>query len=663
MPRLTDDAVRAYIDGRVSRTLTTTDSELRREREKALDFFYGRPMGNEIEGRAQVVSKDMMDTVEWMMPSLMRVFANSESVQFDPVGPEDEQLAKQETAYVSHVLWKENPGFILVHNWIKDALMQKVGYVKYWWDECEKVKFQQYAGLTDEQVLLTLQDLAGKGETEVVGQSQDEQGHWTIKVKTKTKYGKAKIENCSPDEVIVDSECRGDCKLSKLTGHFRKLTRGELVEMGYSKAEVSKLTSYNTHNNTSEKLARDSVNESVGSLEDNQDVEWASQELTLLECYTNLDVDGDGIAEMRRFLMPGEGILENEECDEIQFCSWTPLIIPHRHVGLSVYDIMEDLQRIKTALQRGLLDNVYFTMNDRKAYDKNLVDVSMLQINRPGGHVAVDGPPGMSIMAMPVNPMAGQLLPVIDYFDSVKESRTGVGKMTSGVDANVLAQSTAGAYTDAQSAANQRIEMIARIFAETGLASLYSSLHKLLSHHQDWQTRFKLRSEWVTVDPTEWEERANMTVSVGLGNANRQEVRQNLVFLGQAQQQAAQMPGLIQPINVYEMFTRMQSELGLEGANFITDPKSGEYKQFMDDRAKNQPQDPFIQGEQIKAQSTQQKAQIDAAVKTRGQDMEQATAIAELEVGAHVDIATAGIGAELKSRAAPQQSGNGSTIT
>lgn len=655
--KMTDDDIRAYIDSRISRTLSTSDSELRGERTKALDFYYGRPMGNEIEGRAQVVSKDMMDTIEWIMPSLMRVFAGKESVMFDPVGPEDEALAKQETAYVSHVLWKKNPGFILIHNWIKDALMQKVGYLKYWWEDAEKVKFDKYEKLSPEQLALLMQSLQEKGEVEIVEQQEDD-GLYTIKVRIKSKYGCLKIENIPPDETIVDSDCRSGIKQSKLAGHFRKLSRSELIEMGYSRQKVAELTSYQKQDNLTERLARDTVNESVG--DDNEDeLSWASVELTMLECFAYLDVDGDGIAELRKFLIPGEGILENDEVIDIQMESWTPLIIPHRHSGLSIYDIMEDLQRIKTALQRGLLDNVYFTMNDRKAYDKNTVDVSMLQINRPGGHVAVNGPPGMSIMSMPVAPMAAQLLPVIDYFDSVKESRTGVGKMTSGVDANVLAQSTKGAYLDAQSAANQRIEMIARIFAETGLASLYQSLHKMLSHHQDHVTQFKLKGDWITVNPAEWEDRTDLTVTVGLGNASRDEVRNNLIMMSQAQEKAAAMPGLIQPKNVYAMFAKMQEELGIAG-DFITDPSSPEYQQAV---SQPPPPDPYIQGEQMKAQTRMQEKQLDAMVKVRGQDMDQATEIAKIEVGANVDIAKAGIGAELKSRAAPNQGGNSSTIT
>lgn len=658
MPKLTDDEIRAYIDSRISKTLSTSDSELRGERTKALDFYYGRPMGNEIDGRAQVVSKDMMDTIEWIMPSLMRVFAGKESVQFDPVGPEDEQLAKQETAYVSHVLWKKNPGFILIHNWIKDALMQKVGYLTYWWDKSKKAKYQSYEGLTIEALTLLLQDLQQTGEVEIIEQSEEDSG-FTVKLRHTKEYGCLKIDNVPPDETIVDSECRSGVKSSKLAGRFRKISRSELMEMGYSRQKVDSLTSYQKQENLTERMARDTVNESVG--DDNEDeLSWASVELTLLECYAYLDVDGDGIAELRHFLIPGEGILENDECMDIQMESWTPLIIPHRHSGLSIYDIMEDLQRIKTALQRGLLDNVYFTMNDRKAYDKNTVDVSMLQINRPGGHVAVDGPPGMSIMSMPVTPMAGQLLPVIDYFDSVKESRTGVGKMTSGVDANVLAQSTKGAYQDAQSAANQRIEMIARIFAETGLASLYQSIHKMLAHHQDQPTQFKLKSDWITVTPSQWDDRTDLTVSVGLGNASRDEVRSNLVMLSQAQEKAKMGdPKLIQAKNIYGMFKAMQEELGVAG-DFITDPASPEYQQAA---SQPPPPDPYLQGEQIKAQSKAQEKQLDAMVKVRGQNMEQATEIAKLEVSSGIDLAKLGVGAELDARTAAQKGNGGSTIT
>jgi hypothetical protein len=264
----------------------------------------------------------------------------------------------------------------------------------------------------------------------------------------------------------------------------------------------------------------------------------------------------------------------------------------------------------------------------------------------------------MAIMPMPVNPMAGQLLPVIDYVAQTLEKRTGVGRMTSGVDADVLAQSTKGAYTDAKSAANQRIEQIARIFAETGLATLYSAVHRDLCRHQDQQTQFKLKDKWITVNPTEWRERANLTVSVGLGNSSRDEVRANLQMMALAQEKAGAVPGLIQPANVFELFKRMQTELGFEMANFITDPASPEYKKFTESQQGQK--DPFVQGEEIKAQANMAGKQLDAQVKREQMGQERDLTITQMELDAGVDLAKAGIGAEVAlARGAATAGGNG----
>jgi hypothetical protein len=653
VPKLTLDEQRAIIGERLSTTLTGSDSELRKDRETALDHYYGRPYGNEIEGRAQVVTKDLMDVIEWMMPSLLRIFATRDAVQFDPEGPEDEEQAKQETAYVSHVIWKKNAGFMLIYNWLKDGLMQKVGYVQHQWVDEEKVSFEPYTGLSEEQLQMVYADLQGRGEVSVEGQEQAEDGTWSVKFKVKTKYGCEKVDVVQPDEIIVDAQCRADVKSAKFVGRLREdLTNSDLMEMGYSRKELEELTDYVWK--TGEAQARDTVGETLGDEDKNSD--WATRKRRLLECYTYIDTDGDGVAELRHYLAGGNDFLENEEFPEIPFCSWTPIPIPHRHVGLSIDDTMEDQQRINTALNRGLLDNVYFTMNPRLVYDKNTVDVSMLQINRPGGHVANDGPPMSSMFPVPVNPMAGQLLPVIDYVAQTVEKRTGVGRMTSGVDADVLAQSTKGAYVDAKSAANQRIEQIARIFAETGLSQLFCAVHRDLNRHQDHATQFKLKEKWITTNPTEWRERTNMTVSVGLGNSSKDEIRSNLMLMGQGQQMAAQVPGLVQPQNVFNLFNRMAIELGFDQAGFITDPKSPEYQQFV--QGQQAPPNPLAEAEQIKGQTVLQKAQIEAQTKDKDRAQERDLTITELEVKSGVDLAKAGIGAEVAlARGAQQERG------
>jgi hypothetical protein len=653
MSKMLESEVRAILDSRLRAALTKQGSELSNDREQAMNFYFGRPMGNEQEGRAQVVSKDLMDTVEWIMPSLMRIFCTMEAVQFDPVGPEDEQLAKEETGYVRHVLWKKNAGFMLLYEWIKTFLLQKVGYVKYWWEDTEKVSFRRYTGLTDEGLTLLMQDLEEHGEVDVVEQEQDDNGTWSIKLKLTTEYGCAKVDGAPPEEVIVSADCKGSIKTAKFVGHLRTdLTRSDLIEMGYDKERVKKLTDYNWSLSLSEKIARDSVSESTQ--DSDADADWPSENIKLLEAYTYLDEDDDGVAELRCMLLSGNEVLEDEEAEEIQWCSATPIPVPFRHIGLSMYDIMEDLQRIHTALKRGLLDNVYFTNAPRLVYDSNTVDLATLQINRPGAHIANNGPAAGAVAPVIYQPIADRLLPIINYFDDVRDKRTGSSAMQTGADADVLAQSTKGAYMQAVGAANQRIEAIARIFAETGMADLYKSLHKLLVENQDWAEKFRLRNKWVEqkIPPTEWQQREHLTVAVGLGNAGAQEVRANLGLMAQAQEKAAMVPGIVQPRNVYALAKRMQTELGLENEDFFTDPESPEYAKWKSEQTP--PADPYVEGKKIDAQvktadiqARGQEKVIDLADKREDRAARRDQWITELEVGAAVDLAKPGIGAEV----------------
>lgn len=653
MAKLTDDEQRAIIAERLSESLAQ-HSELASDREKALDGYFGRPMGNEQEGRSQVVSKDLMDTVEWIMPSLMRVFCTQQAVKFDPVGPDDEEKAKQETGYVDHVFWKKNDGFMILYEWLKTLLIQKVGYVKYYWDESTKTRSQAFSGLTDEQLTLTLQTLEERGEVEITGKEQADDGTWSIQCRVSTEYGCAKVEGAPPEEVIVDRNCRGNIKKARFVGHLRKnVSRSELIEMGYDRKRVEALTSYVFARDMGTELARDTVGESAR--DDRGSSDWASEELTLLDCYTYIDVDDDGKAELRNYLLAGNEILENDEAVEVQWSSATAIPNPFRHIGLSLWDLVEDLQRIHTALDRGLLDNVYFTNAPRNLYDKNTVDLAALQINRPGANVGVDGPAAGAVVPITVQPIADRLLPVIDYFETKRETRTGVGRMSVGVDADVLAQSTKGAYMDAKGAANQRIEAIARIFAQTGLADLWGSLHGLLNRHQDWAEKFKLRNEWVETNPAEWDERASLTTAVGLGNSSKEEVRSNLALMAQAQEKAAMVPGIVQPKNVFALANRIQAELGFENEQFFTNPESPEYAQFM--QSQKPPADPYVEGKQIDAQTKLKEKQIESHDKSLDRAQERDLTITTLEVESGVDLAKAGIGAEVAAaRGATQAS-------
>jgi hypothetical protein len=661
MSKLGENELRALIEQRFGAAMADHETLMTR-RAKAMDFYYRRPMGNEIDGRSQVVTSDFMDTVEWEMPSYMRIFTTRDCVQFDPVGPEDEQLAKQETQYTSHVLWKKNDGFNIIYSWLRDGIMQVVGYVIYWWETEEKVTTETYEGVTQDQLALIEQYLSTCEHVHEVEVVEANTYHtapgvpqtFDVKFKVTTKKGRLCVEPVPPDEVVVSSDCKGSVKNAKFAGRIRKVSRSELMEQGYSRAEVEKVTDFTWAKN-SVQIARDRDNQAQV---DDDGTDWATKELTLLDCFTNVDADGDGYAEKRHLVVHGDGFLENEECDEVQMCSWTKIPMQHQHQGLDTFDLTEDSQRTNTALRRGLLDNTYFANNHRLIYDKNTVNVSMLQVNRPGGHIANDGPPGLSVMPVPVADIASRLLPVIQFIGDERTKRTGVGELTNGADATVLADSTKGAYMDAKGAANQRIEATARIFAQTGLADLYKSIHKMLSKYQDWEAKFKVRKDWVTANPTEWKERESLTVSVGSGTSSHEEIRQNLGLMKQAQQESAGVPGLVQPQNVFALVSRIQAELGFENEPFITDPASKEYQEFMAKTSK-QPPDPYLEGEKIKAQSRAQEKQIESRDKALDRVQERDLTITKLEVDSGVDLALAGIGAEVAHGRANRPQGPG----
>jgi hypothetical protein len=397
----------------------------------------------------------------------MRIFCTMDAVQFDPVGPEDEQLAKEETGYTRHVLWKKNPGFMILYEWLKTMLLQKVGYTKYWWEDSEKVSFKRYSGLTDEQLTLLMQDLEQNGEVEVLEQEQDE-GAWSVKLKFTTEYGCARVDGAPPEEVIVSADCKGDIKRAKFVGHLRTdLTRSDLIEMGYDKKQVKALTDFTWEQSLGEKIARDSVQESTR--DSDADSDWPSETIRLLEA---TPTSTRTMTASQSFAACSWRATTRWRTRRPRRSSGAPPRRSRSRSGTSACPCTTSWKTCSASTPRSSAGcSITSTSRTRRARSTTRIPSTCrrLQINRPGGHVANDGPVMGAVAPLAHQPIVGDVLPVIDYFDRVRDKRTGSTAMQTGSDADVLASTTKGAYMDARSAANQRIEAIARIFAETGL--------------------------------------------------------------------------------------------------------------------------------------------------------------------------------------------------
>lgn len=589
-------------------TMTTLEID----RYNALNAYFGRPMGNEVEDRSQIVLPELRDTVEWIMPTLMRMFVGSgKPVQFDPEAPGDEEQAEQETEIVNWVFMKQNPGFFILHDMFKDALLLRNGYVNSYWMKEKKTSVENYTGLNEQEVTMLLQT---DDEIEILGQSERQDLIQTpagpqpyqcfdIKLRRTREKGRVCVECVPPEEMRVSPQARHGLDASPFTQHMRTMSRTEAKELGFDPAQVDSITVARPEWLDLISLAR---NEVTDQLSEENPADPASQLIDVRTNYIRVDFDGDGIAEYRRVVVGGDKILANEEIEESSFSYCSPIRMPHRHVGISYYDILNDLQVIKTTLFRQALDNIYISNNQRTAVNWRNVNVQDLLVSRPGGIVRVDGPVGDNIMPFqqPSNLMA-QILPAMEYCDLQREMRTGIGKDTMGVDADALQDVTKGGQLAAMSAAAAKVELVARLLAE-GVKDIFQKIHNLLRRHHDEELTIMLTNkQWLVSNPAEWRERTELAVNVGLGSGNREEARANVMLLGQAQKELAVF-GMVGPKQAYATFRRVTHLLGFENpSEFAMDPDSPEFQQMQQQKAQ-QPPDPRIAAAQIKASADQQ---------------------------------------------------------
>ncbi|MEQ8510654.1 MAG: hypothetical protein RIB43_16745 [Rhodospirillaceae bacterium] len=547
-------------------------SDISNERATALRYYLGEPFGDERDGRSKVVSRDVADTVEWILPSLLRVFAAGDDVvRFEPVGQEDEAFAAQATDYINHVFNKDNNGFLILYTWFKDALIQKNGIVKFWWEVTTRAEIETYTGLTE----LELVQLVADDAIEVLAYSTVSDNTHAVKLKRQAKVGRVRIEPVPPEEFLIARRARSLDDAS-FVGHRVYKTRSELIAAGYPKRVVENLPTYHAVDDTEEALARwgDEDSGSVGALDP------MMQTIEIVEAYLKVDEDGDGIAELMKVTVAGgEGgqLLDKELVDDIPFAALCPVPMPHKFFGLSVADLVMDLQRIKSVLWRQMLDNLYLTNNPQREVVMSKLEkggLDDLLNSKVGGIIRAKQEGAVRELAVPH--AASASFPMMEYVDRVRQYRTGVAPATTGLDAGALENQTATAVNQMTSAANQRVELIARIFAETGVKDLFRGLLRLVARHQDKPRMVRLRNQWVPMSPMQWNAEMDVSVEVGLGHGSRDQQMATMMQILNLQKEAlgAGGLGLVTPKHIYNALGKLVQWAGLKSVDpYFSDPE------------------------------------------------------------------------------------------
>lgn len=626
--------------------------QLGQERESAMRQYHRLPYGNEEEGWSQIVTSDIQDTVEWILPDLLDVFTSTDkAVVFEPQRPEDVKGAEQATDAVNYVFHKQNNGFMTLYTAFKDALIVRNAALMWRKETKTVVTIEPFSGASPEMLaMLTMGDAdegmrddesaehdyqtqEDKPEFEIVEsysrQVMTPQGVMTVydgKLKKTEEVTRIKVEAFEPENLLVDRRWTSPLlQDAPYVCRMVEVTLSELWEMGFEDVTAEELggsdgASFSAdHSFRLNKIGQSDAEFAVGRQAENDADDPSLTKGWLRIEFVRVDFDGDGVAELRCVYRVSERVLKNDPISHIPIATTSPVINTHRWDGMSIADAVGDLQLLHTELMRQSLNSLYLANNPRTKVltDANwspLANIDDLLDSRPGGLVRQRDP---NAVVEHVTPYVGQqAMPMLEYLQGMRENRTGVTRYNQGLDADSL-NKTASGIKQIKTAGQQRIKLIARIFAETLIKPCMQGILKLLTDGGMEKLAFRLRGEFVEYDPNEWRDSYDTTINVGLGTGDRD---QQMMYLQQILgQQMTMIQGglgniLVTEKQVYNSLVRMVEAAGYKNTgDFWTNPEQApksveQKKQEQSQSAQAQMQQQF----QMELGKIQAKAQADA---------------------------------------------------
>jgi hypothetical protein len=594
----------------------------------AAEYYKGQPFGDEEDGRSQIVLSEVRDTIQSILPSLLRIFTSGEKiVEYLPRRADSIKAAEQATDAVNFVFQDMNAGFSILHSAFKDALLKKLGVVTWWAENEDRVIEKMFSGLAEEDILHFQMQNPGADFLDIVPEPVVAPYAQTYKVRVRLvdQQRKYRVRCLPPESFIIDRRARDTDKFYDLVGYREMVTVSELVQMGFDENDVRAHGAPGQDENwywTFEEVER---NPGFGFPAYPPDPSMAR--VKYMKLYMRIDKDGDGVAELRCIHAIGSGcyVLKDEVVDHAPFALFCPDPEPHTIYGNSVADVTMDLQKIKSHVMRAMMDSLAQTIFPRTAVVEGQVNMDDVLNKEVGAIIRMRQIGAVQDLSTPF--VGQQAMPVLEYLDEIKAQRTGVTPASQGLDADLLQSTTKAAVTAQISAAQERIELIARVFAETGMKQLFTGLLKLICRHQDKPLLVKLRGEWTEVDPTTWDADMDCTVGVALGRGDDAQQMNFLGQIAQKQEMVLQTMGLSNPLVKLSQYQQTLAQLvrkaGFKNADSFFTPITPEMEQQLaqaEQQAKAQQVDPNV----LLAKIELAKAQSDTFAKLQQQAINRA---------------------------------------
>ena len=573
--------IQAIVSGEIEDAVDYIDSTISPLRALATQYYRGEEFGNEEDGRSKVVSRDVRDTVQAILPSLMKVFFSGQNiVEFAPNGPEDVAAAAQATDYINYVVIRDNPGFEIFYSAFKDALVCKTGIIKFYWDSEIQVETSDLTGLDDAGLAVLNSDpelevqvtVAYPGEVDPMS-GMPGPTMYDVRVIRRRDKGRPRIAAVPPEELLV-SRAAISLDDASIVAHRRIMTVSELVAMGYDPDEVEPYANeVDELEDNEERFVRNP--QATIDFANRSDI--AAKKVLYVESYVKIDMDGDGIAELRKVCTMGQAyeVMRNEPADMVPFAVFCPDPEPHTFFGMSVADQVMDIQLIKSNIQRNMLDSLALAIHPRVGVVEGQANMDDVLNTEVGGVIRMRAPGMVQPFSMPF--VGQQAFPMLAYMDEVRENRTGITKAAAGLAADSLQSSTKAAVAATVSASQQRIELIARIFAEGGMKRLFGGLLRLVVQNQQPDRIIRLRGKFVAVDPRGWDANMDVMVNVALGGGTDQDKVAVLTTILAKQEQILQLAGMNNPLVSLSQYRNTLAQIlalsGFKDADsFFSDP-------------------------------------------------------------------------------------------
>ena len=627
-----DEEFRYIVFQAIEDSQTYIDSYLAPEREEAMSYYLGDEFGNEEEGRSRVVLTEVRDTVLAMLPSLLRIFTGGDKViEFVPKNAEDVEGAEQATDLINYVFMQENPGFRILHDAMKDALILKTGVLTWYKIDEESVEYYDYSGLMPEEIALLTSDpdVSVESMTEVVDMMTGV-AKTDLRIRRVKRTPRYVVECIPPEQFLIDNEATSIDDAIYVAR--RKLaTISELVSMGYDRQEIEENAGTGGFDMNNEVLVRNPADQSFFGL--TQTTDETTDKVFYVESYIRADRDGDGIAELHKVCSIGNGayILHSEVVQKAPFALLAPDPTPHTIFGQSIADQTMDIQLIKSSIMRNTLDSLAQSIHPRTVVVENQVNMADVMNVETGAIIRARAPGMVAPLATPF--VGQQALGVMAYLDEVKTQRTGISRASQGLDADVLQSTTRAAVQAQLSSSQERIEMIARLFAD-GLKRCFQGLLALVIQHQDKAKIIRLRNKFVPIDPRGWDASMDMVVNIALGRGSDEQRMGALAQIIGQQKEVIQTYGPYNPlVDLAQLRQSLAQATQLAGfqdpSQFWKEINPQEVQAFMQQMqmGANKP-DPA----QLLAQVEAEKTKADILINAAKQELERQKAAAQADL-------------------------------